>query len=366
MIIGTVKEIKNQEYRVGLTPSCVKNYVTHGHQVVVQQGCGLGSYFSDEEYLQAGATILATAKEVWEKADMIVKVKEPLASEYGYFRSDLLIYTYLHLAADEHLTKALLASKCNSIAYETIEDNFGLPCLRPMSEIAGRLSVQEGAKYLEKPYGGRGVLLGGVPGVEKGNVVVIGAGSVGVNAARMAYGLGANVSILDINQRRLNEVDDLFEGKIATLYSNQYNLENALRSADVVIGAVLIPGYTAPKVIRREHLALMKPGTVLVDVAIDQGGCFETSHVTTHDQPIYIIDGIVHYCVGNMPGCVARTSTMALTNTTLRYGLQLADLGLKGALAKDPGLVKGLNTYQGQCTCEGVAQAFGLEYHPYQ
>jgi alanine dehydrogenase len=366
MLIGTVKEIKNQEYRVGLTPSCVSNYVNHGHQVIVEQGCGLGSYFTDEEYLQAGAKLVSTAKEVWEQVDMIVKVKEPLASEYGFFRKDLLIYTYLHLAADEHLTKALLASGCNSVAYETIEDYHGLPCLRPMSEIAGRLSVQEGAKYLEKPYGGRGVLLGGVPGVEKGNVVVIGAGSVGVNAARMAYGLGANVSILDINQRRLNEVDDLFEGKISTLYSNQYNLENALRSADLIIGAVLIPGYTAPKVIRKEHLSLMKPGAVLVDVAIDQGGCFETSHVTTHDQPIYIIDGVVHYCVGNMPGCVARTSTMALTNTTLKYGLMLADYGLETALTKDSGLMKGLNTYQGQCTCEGVAKAFSLEYHHYQ
>lgn len=360
MRIGTVREIKNHEYRVGLTPNCAAAYRAAGHPVLVERGAGLGAGYEDAEYEAAGAEIVGSAAEVWNRSDMIVKVKEPLEEETKYFRRGLLLYTYLHLAANQPLTEELLASGVNSLAYETIEEHGTLPCLQPMSEIAGRLSVQEGAKYLERPYGGRGVLLGGVPGVKKGKVLVLGAGTVGMNACRMAVGLGAQVTVMDINHQKLAHADDLMDGRVQTLYNHRANLEEALREADVVIGAVLIPGAAAPKLIAREHLSAMKKGAVIVDVAVDQGGCCETTHATTHDAPVYLVDNVVHYCVANMPGAVPRTSTQALTNTTLRYGLQLAAQGVEAACSSNRALARGLNTYQGSCTNAGVAQATGI------
>ena len=363
MIIGTIKEIKNHEYRVGLTPTCVQAYVRHGHSVLVEQNAGLSAGFSNEAYLAAGAQIEETPKIICERSDMIVKVKEPIAQEYDYFSEGKILYTYLHLAADPALTDALIKNKVNAVAYETIEDaHRRLPCLRPMSEIAGRLSAQEGAKYLEKTFGGRGVLLGGVPGVCRGKVAILGGGIVGTNALKIAVGLGADVSILDISGDRLAYLDDIFGNSITTLYSNEANIEAVLREADVVIGAVLIPGAKAPRLIRRDHLSLMKKGAVLVDVAIDQGGCFETSKATTHDDPTYIIDGIVHYCVANMPGAVALTSTIALTSTTLPYGIEIANNGLLQAAKRNSAIAKGMNTYQGSCTHPAVAKTMQLEY----
>ena len=294
---------------------------------------------------------------------MVIKVKEPLESEYKYFRKDLILYTYLHLAADKPLTEALLASGVKAIAYETIVGrNGGLPCLAPMSEIAGRMSIQEGAKYLERPFGGRGVLLGGVPGVKRGNVVILGAGKVGSNAAMMAMGLNANVTITDVNLDRLAQLDEEFGSKLTTLYSTDANIREVIKDADLVIGSVLLPGKATPKLLRKEHLALMKPGAVIVDVAIDQGGCCETSHATTHADPIYMVDGIVHYCVANIPGAVSNTSTQALVNRTLPYGLQLANKGVEAACKADKGLMLGVNCYDGKCTFAGVAEAFGMEY----
>lgn len=363
MIIGLPKEIKNNEFRVGLTPGAVSAYVQAGHTVLVEQGAGLGSGFADQEYLDAGAQLLEQAAEVWAKADMIVKVKEPIECEYAYFRKDLILFTYLHLAADAPLTHALMESGVKAVAYETIVGpQGGLPCLAPMSEIAGRMSVQEGAKYLEKTFGGRGVLLAGVPGVERGNVVILGGGNVGTNACKVAVGMGANVTVLDVNIRRLAYLDDVFPRQITTLYATRDNIVKAISQADLVVGAVLIPGRSAPKLVRKEDLSRMKPGAVIVDVAVDQGGCVETTHATTHDNPTFILDGVVHYCVANMPGAVARTSTLALVNSTLPYGLMLADKGVEGACAADKGLMAGLNCYDGKCTFAGVADALGLTF----
>ena len=355
MIIGLPKEIKNYEFRVGLIPSNVADYVLAGHTVLVEQGAGLGSGYTDQEYMDAGAQILETAAEVWKKADMIVKVKEPLECEYQYFREGMIIYTYLHLADNKPLTDALLEKKVKAIAYETIIGRTGnLPCLAPMSHIAGRLSVQEGAKYLEKTFGGRGVLLAGVPGVACGNV--------GANACKMAVGMGANVTVLDLNLARLEYLDDIFQKQVTTLYASRGNVLAAIKEADLVVGAVLVPGAVAPKLIKKEDLKLMKKGAVIVDVAIDQGGNAETSHATTHDNPIYEVDGIIHYCVANMPGAVSRTSTQALANATLPYGLKIASKGVEAACKEDKGLLAGLNCYDGKITFLGVAEAFDMEY----
>jgi len=365
MKIGVVKEIKKHEYRVGMTPAGVRAFTQAGHKVMVQSEAGVGSGFPDEAYAAVGAEIRDSAEAVYSDSEMIYKVKEPLADEYRFFRDDLILYTYLHLAADRSLTEALLKSGVKGVAFETITDKNGaLPCLRPMSEIAGRLSVQEGAKYLERPSGGRGILLGGVPGVERGKVVIIGAGIAGLNACKIAAGFGAEVSILDINLVRLAEVEDLMFGRITTLYNTETNLEDALSGADLVIGSVLIPGHAAPKIVKKDHLKLLKPGSVMVDIAIDQGGCFETSKVTYHDDPVYTVDGIVHYCVGNMPGAVPRTSTVALENTTLPFGLAIANKGLEAACSANPHLAAGVNTYGGKCTCKNVAESLGLEYQP--
>lgn len=363
MRIGCVKEIKNNEYRVGLTPMNVKDYVVANHEVLIEKDAGLGSGFTNEEYQKAGATIINNAKEVWDKSEMMVKVKEPLEEEYAYFHDGLILYTYLHLAADEKLTKALIQGKMKSVAYETlIEKNGSLPLLAPMSQIAGRLSIQEGAKYLEKPSGGSGVLLSGVPGTPKAHIVILGAGSVGMNACKLAVGMGASVTILDINLARLEYIDDIFGSSVQTLMSTDSAVEEAVATADLVIGSVLIPGGKAPKLMKKAYLKRMKPGSVIVDVAIDQGGCCESSHVTNHDNPTYVEDGIVHYCVGNMPGAVPRTSTIALTNATLRYGLQIANLGLENACLQNAVIFSGINTYDSKLTCKNVADAFSFEY----
>jgi alanine dehydrogenase len=365
MIIGTVREIKKHEYRVGLTPQCARAYCGHGHRVLVERGAGDAAGFCDHEYTAAGATVVDRAAEVWSAVDLMVKVKEPQATEFPHFRPGLILFTYLHLAAEREVTAALLQARVSGVAYETIETAAGqLPCLTPMSQIAGRLAVQEGAKYLEKRYGGRGILLGGVPGVERGKVVIIGAGVVGLNACKMAVGMGAEVTVLDIDAQRLAYLDDIFAGRITTMYSTQANLESVLRQCDLLIGAVLVHGAKAPYLVTRAQLALMKLGAVVVDVAIDQGGCLETSRPTTHDEPIYIEQGIVHYCVTNMPGAVALTSTRALTSSTLPYGLKLADLGLEQAVRQVAALAKGLNTYQGHCVYASVAQALGLPHTP--
>jgi len=367
MKIGTVKEVKRHEYRVGLTPACVKSYTAHGHSIFVQQGVGGGAGFLDEEYTAAGATILADAKAVFDMCDMIVKVKEPLPEEFDLLRENQILYTYLHLAADQNLLDTLLARKVKSVAYETIELPDGtLPCLKPMSEIAGRLSTQEAAKYLEKPFGGRGVLMGGVPGVAPAKVAVIGGGIVGTNACKIAAGMGADVTILDINAARLGYLDDIFGTRVKTLYSTEANIESVLKESDAVIGAVLVAGAKAPKIVSRDHLKLMKPGAVLVDVAVDQGGCVETTRPTTHDDPVFTVDDVVHYCVANMPGAVALTSTLALTSTTLPYGLQIADLGLEAACRRSKPLRLGLNTCAGECTCKAVAEAFDIAYTPWK
>ncbi len=360
MIIGCVKEIKNQEYRVGLTPANTKEYIRHGHRLLIQAGAGNGAGFEDAEYRTAGCEILGSPEEIFAAADMIVKVKEPLPAERGMLREGQILFTYLHLAADEELTRFLLDRGVAGVAYETINRNGALPCLFPMSEIAGRLSVQEGAKYLERLYGGRGVLLGGATGVERGKVTVLGAGTVGFNAARMAIGLGARVSVLDVDSHRLKYADDIFGGRIETFASTEENIEKAAAESDLIIGAVLLPGARTPRLIRREHLALMRKGTVLVDVAVDQGGCMETSRPTTHDDPVFLVDGVVCYCVSNMPGAVPLTATKALTNATLEYGMAIADFGLVEACRRSPALRAGLNTYRGRCACRGVAEAHSL------
>lgn len=323
-------------------------------------GAGVEAGFPDSLYADAGAIVVDDTRKLFDESEMIIKVKEPQPSEYDLLHEGQLLYTYLHLAAEPELTKALVEKKVNAVAYETIEEHDCLPCLVPMSEIAGRLSVQEGAKYLEKQFGGRGVLLGGVPGVRRGRIAILGGGVVGTNAAKIAVGIGADVTILDVNARRLAYLDDIFGSSITTLYSTEANIEDVLRESDLLIGAVLIPGARAPYLVLREHLALMKEGAVIVDVAVDQGGCIETTRPTTHAEPTYVIDGIVHYCVANMPGSVALTSTQALTGTTLRYGLYLADHGLEEAARTSRAIATGVNTYQGKVTCKGVAEAFGL------
>jgi len=363
MIIGLPKEIKNNEFRVGLTPGAVGAYVHAGNTVYVEAGAGAGSGFEDAEYAANGAAVLPSAREVWDRAEMIVKVKEPLESEYRYFRPGLAIFTYFHLAADRALTLALLERGVTALAYETIQDRRGsLPCLYCMSEIAGRMATLEGAKYLERTYGGRGVMLGAVPGCEKAEVVILGGGTAGINACRMAVGLGARVTVLDINHARLCYLDEVFGSQITTLYSSRDNLLKSLAKADLVIGCVLLsPGREAPKLVKREDLRLMKKGAVVVDIVVDQGGCFETTHPTTHADPVYEVDGVLHYCVANIPGSVPRTSTEALVNATLPYGLKLAEKGLD-ACKDDPGLLLGLNTYGGKCTFAAVAEALELEY----
>lgn len=360
MKIGCVKEIKTQEYRVGLIPEHVHAFVEHGHEVYIEKGAGIGSGFSDDSYQQMGAKIIDDAKTIWDSVELLIKVKEPLESEYPYFREDLILFTYLHLAANEALTKALLDSKMTALAYETLEVNHALPLLKPMSEIAGRLSIQEAAKYLEKPMGGKGKLLAGVPGVKKGHILILGAGNAGMNAAKVAVGLGAQVSILDKNIEKLEYIEHVFGDRIQTLYSTKAMIESLLPSVDVVIGAVLVAGAKAPKLISRKQLALMEKGSVLVDIAIDQGGCFEMSHPTTHNDPIFDVDGIIHYCVANMPGAVAMTSTTSLTNAAFYYELLIADLGLKKATEKEKALVSAINTHKGKCIHPAVAQTFGL------
>jgi alanine dehydrogenase len=363
MIIGVPREIKDHETRVGLVPSAVTALREAGHEVLVESHAGEGSSITDREYMQAGAHIVEDRAEVWNKAGLVVKVKEPQPAEYGYFREGLILFTYLHLAPLPELTDALLSAKVNGVAYETIrEADRSLPLLAPMSEVAGRMSVQVGAQYLEKPNGGRGILLGGVPGVAPANVVILGGGIVGLNAAKMALGLGAHVTIIDRNLNRLRELDDIFNGQIVTLASNTWTIGENLKSADLVIGAVLIPGASAPKLVRREMIATMKRGAVVVDVAIDQGGCFETSKATTHTDPIYFVDGVLHYCVSNMPAAVPHTSTFALTNATFPYLLELANHGLEGACERHPALREGVNTYNGYVTHSGVAESQGRQW----
>ena len=365
MIVGVPKEIKNNENRVAMTPAGVQAMKRSGHQVIVQKSAGLGSGFSDQDYLSAGAELRDTIEEVYAQAEMIIKVKEPIESEYKLVREGQILYTYFHFASHRPLLDAMVKSKAICIAYDTVEDPDGsLPLLIPMSEVAGRMAIQEGAKYLEKPTGGKGVLLGGVPGVVPGQVVVVGGGIVGTQAAKMAAGLGADVVILDINLDRLRYLEDVLPPNISTLYSNDYNIRKLIKTADLIVGAVLIPGAKAPKLITREMLKDMEPGTVLVDVAVDQGGCIETCKPTTHENPTFVIDGIVHYCVANMPGAVPYTSTYALTNATLRQALRLANKGWKQACSDDLALRKGLNVINGEIVYEGVGRAFDLPVSP--
>ncbi|MGZ8153229.1 MAG: alanine dehydrogenase [Methylovulum sp.] len=360
MLIGLPKEVKDHENRVGMTPGTVKALTRRGHRVLVQSEAGEGSFLSDQEYESAGAEIVAGADDVW-AAQMVVKVKEPIASEYSYLRQDLILFTYLHLASDKPLTEALLKSGTTSIAYETVQTEGKLPLLIPMSEVAGRMATQVGATYLQKSHSGRGVLIGGVPGVPPANVAILGAGIVGTNAARVAVGLGAQVTVLDISHDRLKYLDDIYRGQLQTRMSDEYNIEDVVYQADLVIGAILIPGGRAPWLITRDMLPNMRKGSVIVDVAVDQGGCVETTRPTTHSHPIYEIDGVVHYCVANMPGAVPRTSTFALNNQTTAYILQLANDGLD-AVRNNPALQYGLNTYQGSVTYAAVAEAFDLSY----
>lgn len=364
MLIGCPKEIKDQERRVGLTPAGVDSLVRAGHTVFMEAGAGLASGFTDEEYTQVGAKLLATAKEVYSAADMIVKVKEPLEPEYDLLKEGQTLFTYLHLAPDAPQTQALLKKKVTGIAYETVQlPDRSLPLLSPMSEVAGRLSIQVGARLLEAGPGGRGILLGGVPGVERANVVIVGGGNVGTNAAKMAVGLGANVTVLDISSKRLAYLDDIFAGRVQTLLSNSYNIANAVRNADLVVGCVLIPGAKAPKLVTEEMVKTMRPGSVVIDVAIDQGGSIESiDRITTHTNPYFVKHGVLHYSVANMPGAVPRTATLALTSATLPYVLRIANMGPEAACKADPALMKGLNTYNGHVTFQAVAEAQGLPY----
>jgi len=362
MKIGIPKEIKNNENRVSLTPGGAQTLIQHGHTVYVETQAGKNSGFADEAYIRIGAKILPTAKEVFDTAEMIMKVKEPVPVEYNLIRPNQLIFTYLHLAADRELTEAMIRSNSVCLAYETVEKDHTLPLLIPMSEVAGRMSVQQGAKFLEKPQGGKGILLGGVPGVKPANVLILGGGIVGTQAAYMAAGLGAHVTIMDISLPRLRYLSEIMPANVDTMMSSQYNIEKMLPSVDMVVGAVLIPGAKAPYLIKKEMLKLLEPGSVLVDVAIDQGGCFETSHPTTHANPVYEVDGIIHYCVANIPGAVPMTSTLALTNATLPYALILADNGWEKACAKYPDLKPGLNVVNGKVVYKAVADTFGLKY----
>lgn len=364
MIIGVPKEIKNNENRVAITPAGVAEFKNNGHTVYVQSTAGIGSGFADDAYEKAGATILPTIEEVYKISEMIVKVKEPIESEYGLIKENQLIFTYFHYASHKPLLDAMLKQKGICIAYETVEKaDRSLPLLIPMSEVAGRMAIQEGAKYLEKPMGGRGILLGGVPGVKPAKVVILGGGIVGTNSAKMASGMGAEVVIMDISLKRLRELDDIMPKNVMTVMSNHYNIVDEIKDADLVVGGVLIPGAKAPHLITRDMLKLMKPGTVLVDVAVDQGGCIETCRPTTHENPTYVIDGIVHYCVANMPGAVPYTSTLALTNATLPYAVQLANKGWKKACSENPELKMGLNTIGDKIVYKGVADAFGMPLH---
>ncbi|TNE49792.1 MAG: alanine dehydrogenase [Bacteroidetes bacterium] len=363
MIIGVPKEIKTNENRVALTPAGAFELTKRGHQVYVEATAGVGSGFEDADYVGAGAKILQTADEVWEIAEMIMKVKEPIEVEYGRCRPNQLVFTYFHFASSEPLTHAMIKSRSVCLAYETVETpDRQLPLLIPMSEVAGRMAIQEGAKYLEKPVKGRGVLLGGVPGVEPGKVLVLGGGIVGTQAAKMAAGLGAQVTILDVNLNRLRQLSDIMPANVTTLFSNEYTIRRLVQTHDLIVGAVLIPGAKAPKLITRDMLKLMRPGTVIVDVAVDQGGCFETTKPTTHDNPIYIIEDVVHYCVANMPGAVPFTSTVALTNATLPYAIQLANKGWEKACLENRELKLGLNIVKGRVVYKGVAEAFDLPY----
>jgi alanine dehydrogenase len=363
VIVGLPKEIKDNEYRVGLTPAGVRALTDAGHQVIVEKGAGEGSGFEDALYQRAGARLIDSADDVWKTADMIVKVKEPIAPEYPLMREGQLLFTYLHLAPDRELTKQLIDRKVTGIAYETITDRRGtLPLLTPMSEVAGRMAIQVGAHYLEKMSGGRGILLGGVPGVPAARVVIIGGGVVGTNAAKIAVGMGAHVTIIDNNLDRLRELDDIFLSKISTLASSAYMIHDAISQADLIVGAVLVPGAAAPKLVTKSMLKDVPNGSVIVDVAVDQGGCIETTHPTTHSNPTYYVEGVLHYCVANMPGAVPRTSTFALTNATLPYALKLANKGFMPAISSDQGLKEGVNTYAGHCTYEAVAAAQGIPF----
>ncbi|MBL8188294.1 MAG: alanine dehydrogenase [Acidobacteria bacterium] len=363
MIIGLPKEIKDNESRVGLTPAGVKTLSDFGHTVLVETSAGIGSGISDDEFRAAGGQIVETADEVWQRGEMVVKVKEPVGPEYQRMREGQLLFTYLHLAPDPKLTQAMLDSKITGVAYETITNDDGhLPLLTPMSEVAGRMAVQVGAHYLQKPEGGRGVLMGGVPGVLPAKTVIIGGGVVGINSIKMAVGLGANVTVLDKNLERLRYLDDIFGAQIKTLMSNDYNVQESIANADLVIGAVLIPGAAAPHLVKKAMLKTMHKGAVIVDVAVDQGGCIETTHPTTHSNPTYYVDDVLHYCVANMPGAVPRTSTFALTNATLPFAVKLANKGFKDAIAKDKHLKAGVNTYAGHITYEAVAESQNLPY----
>lgn len=367
MIIGVPKEIKISENRVGLTEAGVRQYVTEGHTVIVEKDAGVGSGITNEQYEKAGAKIIDTKKEVYAKADMIQKVKEPLPDEYELMRENQILYTYLHLAAEAKLTKVLCERKVKAIAYETIQlDNGSLPLLTPMSEVAGRMATQIGAFYLQKNHGGKGILMGGVTGVKPAKVTIIGGGVVGTNAAKMAVGLGASVTILDVNTARLEYLDDIFQGRCMTLFSNAKNIEDSVRESDLVIGGVLITGHKAPTLVSKEMVSSMTKGSVVVDVAVDQGGCIETCRPTSHTNPTYEVDGVIHYCVPNMPGVVPRTSTYALTNVTLKYGSMIAAMGVEDAVAKSPALMKGLNVYGGHVVYEPVARDLHMEYKPYK
>lgn len=365
MRIGVPKEIKTHEYRVGINPTGVRQLASRGHVVLVEAGAGVSSGFSDETFARAGATIVAEAAEVWRQAEMVIKVKEPLPAEFQYFREGLVLYTYLHLAAFPELTRKLLDAKVHGVAYETITDaHGGLPLLRPMSEIAGRMASQVGASCLEREKGGKGLLLGGIPGTRRGQVVILGGGIVGTAAARIAIGLGARVTVLDINAARMLYLEDVFGNAIETLYSNPDNIEAEIRGADLVIGAVLVPGGAAPRLVTRAHLDIMEDGSVIVDVAVDQGGCIETCRPTTHDDPTFIEGGVVHYCVANMPGAVPQTSTIALTNATLPHALAIATQGIRDAVRQSGHLAAGVNTYGGACVCEPVAKSHNIDYTP--
>jgi alanine dehydrogenase len=363
MRIGVAKEIKPDEYRIALTPAGALELINHGHEVAIEQGAGVGSSFPDEAFSRVGAEIVSV-DDVWQRSDLVLKVKEPIAVEYPRLREGLILFTYLHIAADEPLTRALIDSGISAVAYETVEVGRSLPLLAPMSEVAGRLAPQAGAYHLEKPVGGRGLLLGGVPGVAPGRVVVVGGGVVGYNAAVIALGLGAQVTILERSIDRMRHLEEVLSGRVSLLMSSSLQVAASVEEADLVIGAVLIPGAVAPKLVTREMITSMKEGAVVVDVAIDQGGCFETSRATTHAEPVYVVDGVTHYCVANMPGAVPITSTKALTNATLPYVEAIANNGLRAAVANDPALAKGVNVIEGKLTYEAVAEAHGLEYTP--
>jgi alanine dehydrogenase len=366
MIVGVPTEVKTREYRVGMIPAGARTLTARGHKVLVQQGAGLGSGIPDEAYKTAGAEIVAGADEVWKRAEMIFKVKEPLPEEYPRMRDGQILYTYLHLAAAPQLAHEMVKRGVTGVAYETIElDDGRLPLLHPMSAVAGRMAIQAAATYLQKEYGGKGILLGGVPGVRRGRVAIIGGGTVGQHAARMAIGLGAMVNILDINPDTLAYIDDIYQGRVNTLYSDPLSIEESVVRADVVVGAVLVAGAKAPRLVTEEMIKKMEPGSVIVDVAVDQGGCIETCHPTTHDDPTFTVHGVIHYCVANMPGAVARTSTFALNNATLAYGVKIADLGIHAAAAADRVLAKGINTYKGKITHKAVATAVNADFVPF-